>query len=382
MKSADTVFTVLTGRKLGLTALWFVAGGLLTVLLPATASSPTGHIIISEQVMNKILNDPNANPELKALLRDPDARKAFSGGACAPDLDSLAEQAHTSSPQAVADSIMGTARANLAKAQKALNAATSPEQVANAEKVMRQAKCDIAFAYGWRCHAAADFETHPFVNSDGKNYWDDETRNRFQEQKDQATHGEWEVMQEALWIEKYGKPKDPNVDYRLGLLEKALGFEHNDLLEDVKTLSNKEYASAYVGDKYTKEQLDFWKSINGPIGDRSIDRTLDFVKTLNNPLDGSCWDVAWGIPVEDFRKFIEDTKKGNGGFLPDNFWMVYENLFNKWKNSQGGGTAGGGTTGGSLIGTGLPPPISNSSGQSGRGAGGQPSRPVSLKPFR
>ncbi|MEI6562787.1 MAG: zinc dependent phospholipase C family protein [bacterium] len=363
MKRSDVGSAVLGFRGVGIVAVACVAGAILIVSSPVKASSPTGHIIISEQVIARILADPNANPELKAILSDPAARKAFSGGACAPDLDSLAEQAHTSSPKATADAIMATARAKLAKAQAALDKATTADQRDRAEKVLKQAKCDIAFAYGWRCHAAADIETHPSVNASGKNYWDDETRNRFQEQKDQIAHGEWETMQEANWVNKYGPPKDPNVDYRLGLLEEALGFEHDDLLNDVKTLSNKEYGAKYVGDKYPQSMLDDWKKKNDVIGDRSIDRSLDWEKSPGNPIDDSCWDVGAGIPVEDFRKFIEDTKKANGGILPDSFFDDCNTKFFTWKKSGGGSTGGtAGTTTPSL-----PPPLSG--GTSGSGTG-------------
>lgn len=337
-------------------------GTLFALALAAGASSPTSHILISEQVMDRIRKDPNANPELRDILKDPDARLAFSGGACAPDLESLAERAHTSAPKAVAEAIMGTARARLARAQAALAAATSPEQQARAEKVVKQAQCDIAFAYGWRCHAAADLETHPEVNANGQNYWDDETRNRFQEQKDQAVHGEWEVMQEANWIDKYGNPRNPIVDYRLSLLEQALGFEHDDLLDDIKTLSNKEYAAAYVGDKYPQSMLDDWKKRNDGIGDRSVNRGFAYVNGPASPIDDSCWDVGLGIPIEEFRKFIEDTKKRNGGTLPADFFTNCNSEFFKWRNAGGAGAAPKTPL--------LPPPLPDGAAAPGAGGAG------------
>lgn len=352
-------------RNRAAAALGCVAAVLL--VRPVNASSPVSHILIAEQVMDRIQKDPAANPELRAILKDPEARLAFSGGACAPDLDSLAEQAHTSSPKSVADAIMGTARARLARAQAALASADTPEQRARAERVVKQAQCDIAFAYGWRCHAAADFETHPEVNASGQNYWDDETRNRFQEQKDQATHGEWEVMQEANWTDKYGHPRCPNVDYRLGLLEQALGFEHDDLLEDVKTLSNKEYAADYVGTKYPQSLLDDWRKRNDRIGDASITRGVDFVNRTDNPLDGSCWDVGWGIPVDEFRAFIEDTKKRNGGSLPADFFTTCNSEFVKWRAAGGCGAAG--AAGADATAPLLPPPLQGAATPAGSGSG-------------
>lgn len=351
------------------TSFIMVAGFLACLAGPPAAlgSSPTGHILISEQVIKKILKDPNANPELKALLRDPKARAAFAGGACAPDLDSLADQAHTSSPKALADSIMANARANLAKAQKALDSATTPEQKARAQAVLNQAKCDVAFAYGWRTHGAADLETHPYVNASGENYWDDETRDRFTEQRDQALHGEWETMQESNWIDKYGNPMNPDVDYRLGLLEQATGHDHNDLLNDVQTLSKKDSAAKFVGDKYTQGQLDDWKRINDGLGDSSVDLGVKYVNDPNNPFDDSCWDVGLGVPVEGFRKFIEDLKAKNNGKLPDGFWVNYQDMYKKWLQSRSGtGTAGGDATG---INTLLPPPAqAGTSTGSGRGS--------------
>jgi len=377
MKKAKTSGMVFEPRWLGFTALSLVVAGMLVAAGRANASSPTGHIIISEQVMKKIMNDPNANPELKAILSDPNARKAFSGGACAPDLDSISDKAHSEDPKATADKIMAAARAKLAKAEAALKAAGTPQQKANAEKVINQAKCDIAFAYGWRCHAAADFETHPYVNASGENYWEDSTK------KDKVWHGEWETMQEANWINKYGPPNDPNVDYRLGLLEDAFGLDHNKLLGDVQTLSYKETGAATVGSKYTQGQLDDWSKINDGLGDKCIDRGIDFTKNSTNPLDDSCWDIAIGIPVDDFKKFVEDTKKANGGKLPDGFWVNYDTLYNKWKHPTGtAGTPGGtgttassggtGTTGTSgstgTPGTGLPgPTTTGQGGQSGQG---------------
>jgi len=315
--------------------------------LPAGASSPTGHILIAEQVMERIMKDPNANPELKDLLSNPDACLAFSGGACAPDLDSISDKAHAADPKGVADQLMKTARDRLAKAQAALAAATTPERKAVAQRVINQAKCDLAFAYGWLTHAAADFETHPVVNASGDNYWEDSTAS------DKAWHGEWETMQEANWIDRYGHPKNPNIDYRLGLLVEAFGLNQDSLLKDIETLSYKESGAAYVGGKYTQGQLDTWKPINDGIGDRSIDLAKDFVNSPGNPLDNSCWDIGRGISLDDFRKFIEDTKKANGGKLPEGFWVGYDTLFNNWKGSTAGGTspgASGGSSGVPLVG--------------------------------
>jgi hypothetical protein len=343
--------------------------------LPLRASSPTGHIIISEHVMDKILSDPGANPELRALLRDPAARRAFSGGACAPDLETLSARSHADSPQAMADHLMEVARMHQAEARKALAAARTPDQRAAAQTALQQANCDVAFAYGWRCHAAADFETHPFVNASGEDFWEDS------DGADKLLHGEWEAMQEANWVERYGWPRDPNVDYRPGLLEESFALSSPDFVRDAAILSVKIAAAEEVGDRYTREQLDAWQLINDGIGDRSIDRGFDFVNSPNSPLDDSCWDIGLGIPLDAFRQFVEETKRANGGELPEGFWVVYDALFDKWLSTRGGGSSGGGGAGASWGDEAggqpplLPPPLTGgSSGAGGRGGSGSGSK--------
>lgn len=365
MKKTDLIFSVSGYKRLGKAAVWALSllGVMLGVALPAGASSPTGHIIIAEKIMERIMNDPNANPELKAILSDPDARRAFSGGACAPDLDTVSDMAHSDDPKWVADKIMEAARNKLDKAEAALATATTPEQQAAAERVIHQATCDVAFAYGWRTHAAADLETHPTVNASGENYWEDSDK------IDKAWHGEWETMQEVCWVDRSGWPKDPNVDYRLGLLENVFGFDHNKLTDDVQTLSWKETGALEVGNKYTDTQLDQWKVVNDGIFDRSVDRGCGYVNSPANPLDDSCWDIGVGMTLDEFQKFEEETRKNNGGNLPEGFWVGYPEMFDKWKRSQGG--AAGGTGGAGTAPPLLPPPLSGGlPGSAGSGASG------------
>jgi len=364
------------GRR-GLSALWLMAVGILGVLDPVSASSPTGHIVISEQIMDRIMKDPNANPELKAILSDPNARKAFAGGACAPDLDTVSDMAHSDDPKWVADKIMEAARNKLAKAEAALAAATTGAQRKAAEKVINQAKCDVAFAYGWRTHAAADLETHPTVNASGENYWEDSDK------IDKAWHGEWETLQEVCWVDQCGWPKDSNVDYRVGLLSEALGLDHDKLTGDVQTLSWKETGALEVGNKYTDTQLDEWKAVNDGIFDRSVETGLGFVNTPANPLDDSCWDIGKGMTLDEFQQFEEETRKANGGNLPEGFWVGYPEMFDRWKKAKTG-TAGGGTAGAPppL----LPPPLNSGNpggaGQSGGGTGRSPGAAPKLGAFR
>lgn len=332
------------------------------------ASSPTGHIIISEHIMDRILSDPSANPELRAILRDPAARRAFSGGACAPDLDTLSARSHADDPQAMAGHVMEVARMHLREAQKELARATTPAARDAAQAAIQQANCDIAFAYGWRAHAAADLETHPTVNASGEDYWEDS------DFVDKGLHGEWEAMQEANWIERYGWPRDPNVDYRPDLLEESFALSSLDFEKDATVLAVKIAGAEAVGDRYSDEQLEAWQPINDAIGDRSIDRGCGFVNSPDNPLDGSCWDIGPGITLDEFKQFVEDTKSANGGKLPDGFWVIYDVLFDTWRSSRSGGgsSSGGGASGSWGDNAGgqpplLPPPLPG--GGTGTGGG-------------
>lgn len=352
-------------------------GGALAASLQA--SSPTGHILISEQVMDKILSDPNANPELRTILSDPAARRAFSGGACAPDLGTISDRAHSEDPQGMAGHLMEVARLHQSEAQKRLANAMTPEERAAAQIALQQASCDIAFAYGWRCHAATDFETHPSVNASGHDYWEDS------DPVDKGLHGEWEAMQEANWVERYGWPRDANVDYRPGLLEESFALSWPDYACDVTVLAVKIYGAETVGDQYPGLMIDAWQPVNDEIGERSIDRGLDFVSGPGNPLDNSCWDIGLGISLDEFRRFVEDTKRANGGELPDDFWDTYDVLFDDWKNSRGGGASSGGGASGSWGDTtgGQPPllPPPGSGGSKGTGGGGSSGGAPKLKKF-
>jgi hypothetical protein len=379
MKTKRVRCVFLISRLLGATAAYLLICGVL--ITPLRASSPLSHIIIAEHVMDRILSDPNANPELRAILSDPAAQRAFSGGACAPDLDTLSDRSHAEDPKGMADQLMQIARMHMREAQKELAQAKTPGQRALAQASIQQANCDIAFAYGWRAHAAADFETHPTVNASGNDYWEDS------DFIDKGLHGEWEAMQEANWIEKYGWPRDPNVDYRPDLLEESFALSDLDFATDVTVLAVKIAGAEAVGDRYSDEQLEAWQPINDAIGERSIDRGFDFVNDPNNPLDNSCWDIGLGISLDDFQQFIEDTKRANGGKLPDGFWVIYDVLFDTWRSTRsGGGSSGGGGASGSWgepAGTPpplLPPPLTGGTqgaggGQSGGGgkrSGGAP----------
>lgn len=325
---------------------------LIGFLTRVQASSPTSHIIIADETIKQLLANPKTDPALKRILSDPAAREAFRGGACAPDLATISDAAHCDDPKATAEKLMKTATDNLTKANARLNAATTAAERAQAEKDVASAQADLAFAYGWRCHAAADFETHPIVNSSLDNYWEESSLAM------KAWHGEWETMQEENWREQYGQPSNLNVDYRPSLLNQSFGLTREQVDGDASTLNMKITAADAVGTKYDNEQRDFWGPINQGVGERSITRS---VKMVNNPgsLDNSCWDIAPGIPQIEFIQFEEETEKKNDGKLPDNFWVGYEELFAKWKKEKQSEDPG--------TGTGLPPPAPPSSSNTGKG---------------
>lgn len=341
-----------------------------TVLRPALASTPTGHIMIADETIKKLLADPKTDPALRAILQDPAGRYAFRGGACAPDLDTISEAAHCDDPRATAEKLMNAARSNLDKASARLANATTLEERAQAETDLASARADLAFAYGWHCHAAADQETHPFVNSSLDIYWEESTPAM------KAWHGEWETMQEESWGEQYGRPSDPTVDYRQNLLNQTFGLTPEQYAHDTKVLDRKTWAADAVGTKYDDEQRDFWNPINQGIGERSLTRA---VKMVNNPggMDNGCWDIGPGINQIDFIQFEEETERNNGGKLPDGFWVNYEDTFARWqrnRNANAGGTSSGG--GGGIT---LPPPAppaSSGAGPGSRQGSGQPFRPM------
>lgn len=314
----------------------------------AYGSSPTSHILISEKAINEVAKNPDINPELREILHDLDAREAFSGGACAPDLDSVSDDSHATDPKGTADKLMQKAREHLARAEEGLKKASTESQREAAVAAVRSAKCDIAFAYGWRTHAAADFNTHPAVNATWDNYWEESSA------KQKALHAEWEVMQELNWVRKYGNPVNAAPSMRLALLQEALDLDYDKLSEDEQKLfknsaAAKDLRSQYAAEKegaaslqdvvkhalfeYSDEQENEWSGINSAIGDRSIELSLSFLKDPAK-LDDSCWDLGYGISLVDFQLFITDVKAENNGALPEGFWVTYEETFAKWKQAR------------------------------------------------
>ena len=135
-----------------LTAYVFTIIMAVSIAQSTQAAGPYGHFIVSRRVIDSISNGKDAPMELREALKDPECRKAFSGGAVAPDI--CPEESHYGNTADLADKMLTDARSHLATAIKLHDFAS-----------IQKAREELAFSYGWLTHCAADLEVHPKVNS-------------------------------------------------------------------------------------------------------------------------------------------------------------------------------------------------------------------------
>ena len=275
------------------------------------AAGPYGHFIIAKRTTDSILRgSQDAPPDLRAALADADCRRAFYGGAVAPDV--CPEPGHYGNTADLAHKMLTTAKADL-------NAA----ELSGDAEAIKQAQIELAFSYGWLSHCASDLNIHPKVNrytTDAYSYTD---------AGEKLVHGGVEVQLDYYLYNHYKKPDDKySIKIPFDFLSKATNVPVKDIEKETKILNLKVMGELKWKNKVTltdKELRETWDGI-------VQDCFKDTLKFINDPNQFRNWDTEVGrISTEDFRKLRQKTMEENGGKLPKDWSKTYMQRYDKSK---------------------------------------------------
>ncbi len=278
----------------------WVASVAFVLTASTRASGPLGHVVMAHHTVEGILaGKVAAPPELKGILSDPEVARAYYGGAVGPDLYESLHYNKTSEPP---NRMLAAARSDLAKATKSGNAAQ-----------IKTARQELAFAYGWFNHCAADLNIHPVINSMvGDTY-------RYTNKAEQAVHAEIEAQFTRFLAHGQELPTyDPiiPVDFmsRTAFASKAA------IKEGITTLVQKATAER----AYAKTVAAIAPDLDGAFRLAESTATSDNIAFLRNPKNLKDWDLDSGkISTNDFETLREATSRANDGTLPKNWGAMY-----------------------------------------------------------
>lgn len=255
---------------------------------------------MAHHTVDGILSGKIAAPaELSRILRDPEVARAYYGGAIGPDLSDSTHYKNTSEAPA---RMLTAARSDLAKATKTGNASQ-----------IKAARQELAFAYGWLNHSAADLNIHPVINSMiGDTY-------RYNNTAEKVVHAEIEAQFTRYLAHGQPMPSyDPIVPVefvaRTAFMSKAAVKEGISTL-DLKATAEREYANtaAAIG-----------PNLDGAFRLVEAGATGDNAAFLRNPNNFKNWDLDCGkISTNEFETLREATMRANGGKLPANWGSMY-----------------------------------------------------------
>jgi hypothetical protein len=262
-----------------------------------------GHFIKSSHTVRQIntgqLDVPN---ELKQVLKDPECQRAFNGGSIGPDL--VENKSHYGKTADLSQRLLETARADMKRAAGARN-----------QEAFNEAKKDLAFAYGWLHHCAADLNTHPKVNERvGDSF-------RFLEKGGKLAHGAMEGQETTYLKQTIWNPEDRyDVYVPAKFLAKVTGVPAGDIIEMNKTLQRKALAELFETGKVTlshEELKRLWETT-------VRDGQHDAAEFLQDPSKLKNWDLDCGrITTEEFDSLRKTVMSLNGGKLPDGWGKNY-----------------------------------------------------------
>ena len=266
-------------------------------LLPAWGAAPLGHVVIADRTISDIVNGRIQVPnELRDALKDPLAQRAYEGGAVGPDLN---EDSHYNNTTVPLNKLFQEARHSMELARN------DPEQ-------LRQARTEIAFAYGWLSHMAVDLNLHPEVNAvTGDGY-------KYGGKIKIAQHAKIELAFTAFLATKgYMNPYHPYVPRRL--LSKVTGLSEQQIAKNEETLALKAMGER-LNAKLIGEQGDlpgrFERALRGS--------QSDITAFTRNPKMVKDWDLDCGkLSTAEFELLRNDAIRLNGGKLPANFGANY-----------------------------------------------------------
>jgi hypothetical protein len=262
-----------------------------------------GHFIKSAHTVRQInegkLEVPN---ELKQALKDPECQRAFNGGSIGPDL--VETKSHYGKTADLSQRMLETARADMKRAAGARN-----------QEAFNEAKKDLAFAYGWLHHCAADLNTHPKVNERvGDTY-------RFLEKGGKLAHGAMEGQETTYLKQTLWNPEDKyDVYVPAKFLSKVTGVPADDIVEANKTLKRKALVELFETGKVTLSHEELKRLWETTVRNGQHD-AADF---LRDPSKLKNWDLDCGrITTEDFDSLRRTVMTLNGGKLPEGWAKNY-----------------------------------------------------------
>jgi hypothetical protein len=282
----------------------------MCALSRAGADGPVGHTILAQKTINEIrAGSLAASPELTQALADPECQRAFRGGAVAPDISE--DVSHYGKTGELAQNLVETAKYYLERAEKS----GSPAEIKRAQK-------QLAFAYGWLSHCAADLETHPKVNGFSGDAW-------VHNDKGQKTiHAAREAQLTAYLTKLYPQAAgqfDVSIPY--DFMSGVTGIDEAKLRQAMVVLKGKAAAEQWAKGKVTLtiEQLE---AIWGPCVRATLEDSRTFV---NDPRKMRNWDLDCGgrLSTEEFEALRKLVLALNGGTLPPGWGTSYITWFDK-----------------------------------------------------
>lgn len=279
---------------------------MLATIIPVGAAGPMGHYLIGKQLISNIQNNRcKVDPELKYILKHPDAQRAFEGGCVGPDI--AEEQSHYRDTARLAANMLKDAR------ERYKLAASSKDEAAFAK-----ARQDLAFAYGWYSHCASDLNIHPKVNEVVGDTF------RFNSAGQKANHATQESQLTAYLKSVMGNSQyDVYIPY--DFLSRHVGVS----VEELK-LSDKKLRTKLVGElslastvKMNDKIAQKWRAaVNGSLRESEM--------YLSNPSAMQNWDLDCGkISTAEFDQLRTLAIKANDGKLPEEWSKSYLTWFEK-----------------------------------------------------
>ena len=286
---------------------------IMVLLVPcccAYAAGAYGHVIIANRTLDGIMEGrQQVTSDLREALNDPEARKAFCGGAVAPDICENAS--HYGDTGDLVRKMGVKAQANLDAAKKSGD-----------PKKLKQANIELAFCYGWLSHVAADVNIHPLVNAvAGDSY-------KYCTEGQKAIHAAQEVQLDKYLSTNYRKPGEKyEVTVPEDFLSEFVGLKPATLRHNLRALKLR-VAGEIVGKEFVYKSND---KVLKPRWDECVKGCIgDSMSLVGNPDLVGNWDLDSGpISTNDFRDLRMLVKEANGGKLPKDWGGGYMDYYRK-----------------------------------------------------
>lgn len=288
---------------------------LISSAVAVLAAGAYSHYYIARQAARSIGNDPTASADLSEALQDSDALNAFCCGAVSPDLSSINDKAHHNSTTQIPMKLIELANRRLRAARQI--PANDPDK----NERMRHANRDLAFAYGWMSHVAADLSVHPIVNAMVGDAYE------FVDLGGKGFHAAQEVQLDYFVDKTIRKPGE-KIDYDIpyDLLSAASGVSAASLRASAVVIRTKLAAGISWQNAVDVDFETLGRRWGGVI-DQIVSDTDKYVTVPTLMKD---WDIDVGqISTTDFEKLRDGVIEANGGTLPSNWGANYIDWFNR-----------------------------------------------------